>query len=559
MKPKLKRIVALLTAATLLLSGGGYLAYQAYISARQARLVRQAHASLAKHNDRKALLSLQRALRYNPNDLEACRLMAAIAERSRSPAALLLRSRVVELNPRSLEDRLALAQTAMTFNDYGVATNALSGVDVAGKRTAAYLNLAGAVETSANQLAQAEADFREAARLEPTNLAPQLNLAVLHLQSTNAQAIAEARATLTRLSAIDSALRPHAVRQLLLDAMRTKQTNAATSLSKELIQLTNSVFTDRLLRLDVLLGNQKAEAIAVLPSFQREAGTNLANVYELARWQMSRLGPADTLTWLRTLPPATRTNQPVTLLVAHCQVALGDWKGLQASLDPQRWSELEFVRHALRARALRGQDLTGGAKAEWELALKATGNQKQALSMLLGLAAQWGWQSEAEELLWAIVNRYPEDKAAFQALSQSLFAGGRTRSLMQLYSQQLKRLPSDPGVKNNLAMTALLLEATEMRPHDLAREVYEQVPTNSSYASTYAFSLYTQSKCADALKVLQRLRPEELENPSIAGYYGLILKATGDRAKAMTYLQRASKAALLPEELKLFDRAKSGA
>ena len=108
-------------------------------------------------------------------------------------------------------------------------------------------------------------------------------------------------------------------------------------------------------------------------------------------------------------------------------------------------------------------------------------------------------------------------------------------------------------------MTALLLDAQELKPRDLALEVYQKAPTNSSYASTYAFSLHLQKKDAEALKVMQMLSSKALEDPSIAGYYGLILKATGNPDKAKVYLQWASKAKLLPEEKKLFDSAKTGA
>jgi L-asparaginase/Glu-tRNA(Gln) amidotransferase subunit D len=67
-----------------------------------------------------------------------------------------------------------------------------------------------------------------------------------------------------------------------------------------------------------------------------------------------------------------------------------------------------------------------------------------------------------------------------------------------------------------------------------------------------------QKKDAEALKVIEQLKPQELQNPSIAGYYGLILKATGNTTKAKAYLEAASKARLLPEEKKLFDQAKAG-
>jgi Flp pilus assembly protein TadD len=133
---------------------------------------------------------------------------------------------------------------------------------------------------------------------------------------------------------------------------------------------------------------------------------------------------------------------------------------------------------------------------------------------------------------------------------------------MQLFNQELKRTPGNLALKNNLAMTAMLLDAKELKPHDLAREVYQQAPTNSSFAATYAFSLYLQGKKPEALKVMQQIRPQDLENPSIAGYYGMILKATGGGANAASYLDKAvdkaSKAPLLPEERKLFEQARAG-
>ena len=539
--------------------GGGYAGYREYSSLRQAHLIKQAQHYLAKPDARKALLCLRRVLRSNPRNVEACRLMAELSEAGRSPVALLWRNRVVELNPRSLDDRLALAQSAMLFRDYASATNALEGVDAAGKETVAYHDIAGAVAAAVNQFAQAEAHFLEAARLEPTNVVPQLNLAVVRLHATNASVRAEARATLTHIASSNAALRCQALRALLVDAVGSRQTNTALVLSEDLVKQTNSAFSDRLLRLDVLKGSQNTGFKPALAAFQREAGTNAAKIYELSVWQMARIGPAETLAWLRNLPMNSQTNQPVALLAAECQTMLDDWRALQSSLEQQNWAELEFTRHAFQARALRGQDFTGAAKAEWDLALKAANGQKGSLVMLLRLATQWNWQSEREDLLWTIVNQYPGERWAVPALNQALFADGRTRSLMLLYNQQLKRSPSDLALKNNLAMTALLLDAQELAPYQLAREVYQQAPTNSAYVSTYAFSLYLQEKNTEALKVIEQLKPQELQNPSIAGYYGLILKATGNGAKARVYLESAFKAPMLPEERRLFERASTGA
>jgi hypothetical protein len=65
---------------------------------------------LARNETRKAVLCVQGVLRRNSKNVDACRLMAEILERGRSSrAALLWRSRVVEYNPGSTEDRMALA------------------------------------------------------------------------------------------------------------------------------------------------------------------------------------------------------------------------------------------------------------------------------------------------------------------------------------------------------------------------------------------------------------------------------------------------------------------
>jgi predicted Zn-dependent protease len=518
-------------------------------------MVSLARQYLEKGDGRNAMLCLQQALRANPKNLDAVRLMAGLMEASRSPGALLWRSRVVELNPQSVEDRLALAQTALMMRDYASATNALEGVPAAGKQTAAYHNLAGTLASTVNQLPEAEAHFLEAARLDPTNAAPRLNLAVIQLQRTNAPAQLEARASLRQL-ATDPTLRCQAMRELIGDAMRHKQTNDALALTKELLLQTNSAFSDRLLRLDVLQASQNPEFPPALAAFQREATNAPGKIYELGMWQASRISSTNALAWLRSLPLALQTNQPVTMLVADCQTAIQDWRGLQAFLQPQDWAELEFIRHSFLAHALRGQELATAAKSEWEQALKAAGNRKESLGMLLRLAGNWKWFTEGEEILWSFVNRYPGEKWAFAMLNQVLIADGRTRSLMTLYSQQAKTAPADIAAKNNLAMTALLLDAKDQKPHELALEVYQKAPTNASFASTYAFSLYVQKKNAEALKILEQLKPQELEDPGIAGYYAMVLQATGNRAKAKKYFDLTAKARLLPEERKLIDQAK---
>ena len=242
-------------------------------------------------------------------------------------------------------------------------------------------------------------------------------------------------------------------------------------------------------------------------------------------------------------------------MIAQCQIHLGQWHRLQTSIQNQNWTELEFVRHAFLARALHGQELQQAATSEWSVALNLASDQKGALISLFRLSAEWQWRSEAEELLWILVNRYPEERWAAPVLMQTLMNGGRTRPLMQLFGVLSRRTPTDLEMKNNLAFTALLLGANELNPYALAQAAYAGTPKNPSFAATYAYSLYLQKKNAEALKVMQQLAAQDLANPAIAGYYGLILKATGNAEKARSYLNLALKVRLLPEEQTLFQQA----
>ncbi len=557
MNPKLRRIVLTGVVFSLVLVVGGYGGYRLYKGARQARLLSQAREFLKKSEYRQARLVLQRAIGFNARDVEACRLMGDLAEAGRSPAALLWRGRVVELNPGSLEDRLMLARTALTFRDTATATNALEGVDVAGRKTSDYHNIAGTVAVAINRPEEAEAHFLEASRLEPLNVGLQLNLAQSRLHGTNVQRQAAARTSLRQVSVnpTNGQLRCQALRELISDAVRQRQAETAVALSLELQQDPQSMFQDRILRLDVLRVTTNTALGSALAGFRQEASTNSARIFELGMWQMANLTPAETLAWLRTVPRSEQTNPPAALLVAECLTILNDWPGLQGFVAGQNWADAEFLRRAYNARALRAQSMTVAAKSEWENAVKAVGGQLAGLVQLLRLASAWGWPNEQEDILWRVVNRYPAERWAFNTLSQRLVMNGRTRPLMNLYSQELKRTPSDLITKNNLAVTALLLGAEELRPHELAVEVYREAPTNSSYASTYALSLHLLGKNKEALDVMRALSPKAFDDPSLGAYYGLILKAAGDAARATPYLAKASKARLLPEERALFNRA----
>jgi hypothetical protein len=104
-------------------------------------------------------------------------------------------------------------------------------------------------------------------------------------------------------------------------------------------------------------------------------------------------------------------------------------------------------------------------------------------------------------------------------------------------------------------MYRLLLGVDTGTAHQHAREVYQLDPKNVAYASTYAFAQHRLGRHAEALKVMEALPPEMLEEPATAAYYAIILASAGRRTEAEKYAAFAAAAALLPEERALLEAA----
>jgi Flp pilus assembly protein TadD len=101
----------------------------------------------------------------------------------------------------------------------------------------------------------------------------------------------------------------------------------------------------------------------------------------------------------------------------------------------------------------------------------------------------------------------------------------------------------------------MLLRLNLSTAHELARETYAQNPEDGIIASTYAYSLHLQGRTKEGLDAFKKLKPETLDQPLVAFYYGLLLSASGQTNQAGKYLSLASKSELLPEERNLMAQA----
>ena len=551
----MKKVILAGVLVVLGLLGLWFFARPAYKRHRETQALAQAKSYLAKGDYRNASLSARQALRMNPFDLEACRIMADLAERSRSPYVLDWRRRIVEAAP-TVENKLLLASCALRAQapPYPLAAETLEEIKGSATNVAAYHAVSAELALRLKRTAEAAAQFEQASRLEPTNELYQLNLAVLQLRSTNALASSPARATLERLRASTN-VGPVALRWLVADSLGRDDLSAAERFSRQLLADRRSLPDDRLQHLTILRQSQNPELGPFLSALQKNALTNALEIYGIAAWMVGHSLAGEAFGWLTNCPANVRAEQPVPLALVDCYLAKKDWAGLETFVEAQKWGDLEFLRSAFLSRAAAEQNQKLAAEARWRSAVREAGERLGPLNALLIMATSSGRLEAREELLWRIAKRFPGQHWAFRDLERSYLAIGNTRGLNKLYSAMASYAPKDFAAQHNLAATSLQLKLNLARTHELAKEIYSAHPEEAIVTSTYAFSLYLQGRTKEGLAALEKLKPEALEAPSVAVYYGLLLSEAGQTNKASKYLSIAQKSELLPEEKTLVAEA----
>lgn len=530
---------------------GVWLGLPAYRAGKEKKFAAQALDALVLGENRKALLSAQQVLVLNSNNVTACRVMAELADLSRSPHALVWRRRVAEIEP-TRSNKLVFASAALryeqppfplavqTLADLGEATN-----DVAFQLVSAQLAL------KQNRITDGEKHLEQAIRLEPANESHRINLGVIRLESRNPAVASVARAELEQRTGNAQALRA-----LLVHHTSRRRFAEAEQYSTALLKLTNSAWSDKLEHLTVLRGAQSPQFDPFLATLQREAATNVFAASELVT-RLTELGAAtNAVDWVKSLPAAVQKEPPLPVAVASAYFSLARWRELEDLLNAHEWAERDFVRKALLTYAVRKQGGTDAAAAHWRDAVKLAAERPELLGSLAQMANAWGWTNETESTLWRAAKDFPKERWPLESLQNGYLRQRNTRGVLDVNAFMLERQPTNAAAQNNWAALALLLNTNLTRAHELARQVYERGTNNFAFVSTYAWSLHVQGKPAEALQLMETLKPAELNDPSVAGYYGAILLAAGQKEKARAALDRTVGAPLLPEEMKMIADAR---
>ena len=527
--------------------------YYARFEARH--LVRRAAAYLGAGDLKDASLSARRALQLDPNRASTVRMVARIAEVSGDRRALDWRQKVLELEPRSVEDALALANCALQFGEAEIARRSLESVDDTEKQMAAYHATAARLADAEKKPVESEAAWAKAVELSPEEKPYQLQLALCQLKSADKAKREKARTLLEHLRN-DPGQRAAAVRALIADtAAHEPISETLLNLGQELQSYPEARFTDRILYLDILKQSHDRRYTSYLTQLENEAANNTSNLANLLAWMNNAELSLLAIDFLKTVPPEVSKKWPVAPLVSEAYLQLRDWPELEQLTSNGNWGEFDYLRRAYLARAFRAQDKSVAAEREWFAAQKAAAAQPHSLLTLARTISKWQWKDEATDLLWTLTKFPREQREALNTLYQHYKETKNTQGLYRVLLRLAEVDPADLKVQNNLAQISLLLNANVGRARQIAADLYRKQPSNAAYVSTYAFSLYAKGDAKGAVALMNTLGEDECRDPSLAAYYGIMLAAAGDQTRAREYLQIGKNANLLPEEKLLIDRA----
>ncbi|ACB76548.1 hypothetical protein [Opitutus terrae] len=552
-KARLRRWIVALLALAVMLPVGYFAAREfalpAYRQWRESKLTRMTEEFMAKGDYDNALLTARQALRRNQRSLTHWRLAAEAAHAKNVPEVIYYQRNVVQLQP-TLENQLQLLRWALQFGAYRDALDVIEHIDPAAKQNPEFHALAARTYLALGRPIAAKLNLYSLLSLRPDDHAARLNLAEIELAEDTEGKNSGVRQTITELSRVPE-LRLRALALLLQDAVQREDRSQAAALADQLNAEPNLSAEQRVLVLSGLDVGAPDRAAAYRQKVQDEFAGDPRAVVALANYYRRSGSPLEARRWFDSLPREVREDTGVQEAIAAAFLEWREWARLDQAISGTQWKEREFMRQAMIAYSARKNGRLADAGNAWRLAVIQAGDNVRSTSELLALVGRWGWQSEQYDLVWKLFALLPRNESISRQLIAWERAQGHTANLNRIFARLSEFSNEDPMVRNNFAYTSLLLNANLSKAYEYARLNYLAEPENPFYVTTQAFALYKQNKPADALALLESLRPAALTTPERLLFRALFHASTGDVTGATDLLSGLRSAGFLPEERKL--------
>lgn len=560
--PVFTPVTAAISAGALILGfafGFALLTYgpAAYNSWRETRLLKEAARMLAQQDLEGAVQTAQQVAQRRPDSVAAFQILAEATEKQNRPETVAWRAQIARLLPQDLDSQLNLASAALRFRQLDTARKALDKVAPGDRDRASYHVVAGWLARAQGSEAEVEQHFAAAVEKEPTNDLYRFNLAVLRIRSDVPEKSEEARDVLEKLTKVP-AFRTGSLRTLLTDAVQHNDLERADTLAQELQMTQQITFSDYLLCLEFYRKLNHAKFTALLEKVKPVAARTPNDLALLMDWLNQNGLSADVLKWMDKLPAEVTTKPPASIAIANAFVEGKNWSRLRRWTRSGSWEDAEFLRLAYQAYGSK-QARQSGAEAEftslWRSAERAAADQPEREIQLARLAAKWNLSAEAEQLWLRVAKDAPSRREALDALFRIYRANNDLSNLYRIAQRLHESSPNEVGLAADCARLGLLIDQNTTEAHRLAKETYEQAPTEVNAAMTYAFSLYNLGRTVEGIEIMKKLPQDGLHDPHAAVYAAVLLLDDNQIAAAQEYIVAARGGPIFPEEKKLLDEA----
>src|SRR5437868_11732650 len=485
---------------------------------KESRWLNQAATALKQGNFNAANDAARQALQIDRDSLAAYEILAEATEKQNRAETVVSRAEIARLQPRDIDSQLNLASAALRFGQLDAARKALDSVPKENRESAPYHVVAGWLARAQGDEASQERHFAAALEKEPRNETYQYNLAAVRIKSPDSQKNAQAREALEQL-AQSAPFRVGSLRALLNDAIRHNDLKAADRFAQELQLSPQVTFADDLLCLDFYKKLDQKKLATLLEKVKPVAARQPEDLAALMAWMNGNGMSVEALRWMEKLPPEKAANPPPAIEVADAFAAQKNWSRLRRWTKNNNWGDSEYLRLAYQAYA-KQQSLQEGADAEsvslWHDAERACEENPEHETQLARLASKWNLPSQAEQLWLRVAHNPLSRREALDALFEIYRASNDLPNLYLTAMRLHETSPEEPLIAAEYARLSIILDRNQSEGQRVAKEAFDQAPTEPPCVVAQALSLNSQARTPEGIVNLQKLPSEKLQYAGVA-------------------------------------------
>ena len=487
------------------LVGGGLWAVGKFERRQSRKLTDLAANYLKEGKAEEARMGLETALRLDPRNAKALRMIAGLRRaQGADPEALDAMRRLAESGQMSLDDLVIYAQMAARAGDLALAERLANNAGRGGNTVLRHM-LRAELGAAKNDPEAVEKELRAAAEADESGQSKLALARFLVQRRLNAETAPEVLAMLRSLSSKNDALGAEAIGMILAAGLVPQ--SEVEVLVKAIRQ--HPATNPRLLILadstEVALNpTQKAEVVR--RTAERLKGAPVEQRVEAMVWAM-RLGEPATASALITPEEASKEAKVYSLWL-DSMAQQNRWEEITAQLSKEGSPLPAYLQGLYAGRALVAAGRGNEGRAEYAKALQTASPKREEFLQAVAYLGAAGEDGLFEQGLRKALEKPDDAQAVMRAVVPAVAMRRDAAQTLKVYeiAASAPALKNDPTLQNDIDYLALMLG----RPVD-ARAIAqrsESNPRDFAFRVTYALALLKAGDGRKALEVLENCEPD---------------------------------------------------